>query len=370
MLTIFQLLNEHWDKVKVAKENKQLIPQGKPVLIVVPPNLLSPWAEEISCIARKERFEVVIYKSSVFETGFPQHMTHIKKPIDRETLLSSYGAKTIILTTYHSFNQRHGSRAIRAWQRKNGLPIVAEQETMPSNCPSNLSGCFSTAILDEGHMLRNSQSRVHRTLTWLNADFYILVTATPFYNAIADFHGYVPFLFCPELISRSSNVSSTNSFEVPDDDPAAVCRFTHEAVSRYILRRGTSAETAGANMRKILQDLMIRRTYFSQIPFKGGITIGSEIPLAHRKKIEVEWENAEEECYQKLSEQYRKSLLCKSEETSKYMWNIKAYRSLVLLSAWLGMPFVEKSLSAAGFPLAILHVERNIMVSRWMEGLF
>lgn len=76
----------------------------------------------------------------------------------------------------------------------------------------------------------------------------------------------------------------------------AIGRFTSEAVGRYILRRGISAETTGTNMRKILQELMTRRTYSSRIPFETGPTIGSEIPLAHRKKIEVEWENIEKMC--------------------------------------------------------------------------
>jgi SNF2 family DNA or RNA helicase len=359
----------------MAQQHKQPPPQGKPVLIVVPPNLLIPWAKEISRIARLNRFNIFIYKCVVHKESIPKHKTHLTRPMERKTLLSKtspYGAGAIILTTYQSFGQRHGAEAIKEWQRKNHLPIVNKPKTMPSECPYNLSGCFGTVFLDEGHMARNKQSGVHRTLTWLDADFYLLATATPFYNTITDFRGYIPFLFSSKPIwddledEHDLDVSTTDPFEVPDDHHAAIGRFTSEAVGRYILRRGISAETAGANMRKILQELMIHRTYYSRIPFESGPTIGSEIPLAHRKKIEVEWESIEKTIYRKLSQQYRKSLLSKSEKTSKYMWNMKAYRSLVLLTAWLGMPFVEQSLDSAGFPLALKALERGCVVTNWI----
>lgn len=112
---------------------------------------------------------------------------------------------------------------------------------------------------------------------------------------------------------------------------------------------------------------MIRRTYSSRLPLESGPTIGSEIPLAHRKKIEVEWENVEKTCYRKLSKKYRKSLLSKSEKSSKYTWNMRAYRSLVFLSAWLGMPFVEQSLDSARFPLALIRLEEGCVVSNWFR---
>ncbi|GAM35723.1 DNA repair helicase [Talaromyces pinophilus] len=273
---LLHLLNEYENKVQMAQQNRQPLPQGKPILIVVPPNLLIPWAKEIARIVRRNRFKIFIYKCVIHEESAPKHTTHLTRPMERVTVVSDtspYGADTIILTTYQSFGQRHGAGAVKKWQRENNLPVVDKPKEMPAECPYNLSGCFSMVILDEAHMARNNSK--------------------PIWDDLEDEHDL--------------DVSTTNPFEVVDDHPAAIGRFTIEAVTRYILRRGISTETAGASMRKILQELMIRRTYSSRIPFESGPTIGSEIPLAHRKKIEVEWENVEKTCYQKISK--KKALL-------------------------------------------------------------
>jgi hypothetical protein len=81
----------------MAEQNGRPLPQGKPVLIVVPPNLLIPWAKEISRIARLNWFKIFIYKCVVHEKSIPKHTTHLIRPIERETVVSDtspYGGPT------------------------------------------------------------------------------------------------------------------------------------------------------------------------------------------------------------------------------------------------------------------------------------
>ena len=119
-------------------------------------------------------------------------------------------------------------------------------------------------ILDEWHMARNKQSGVHRTLTWLDADFYLYAIFVR--QQQSSFCGYIPFLFSPKPIwdeledEDDLELSTTHPFEVPDDHHAAIGRFTSEArrtrtdCSNCVFF--SAGEDGWREHEKILQELM------------------------------------------------------------------------------------------------------------------
>ncbi|TGO70275.1 hypothetical protein BOTNAR_0002g00590 [Botryotinia narcissicola] len=54
----------------------------------------------------------------------------------------------------------------------------------------NLEGLFDPITVDEAHTLKNYDTMVHRTVTWLSRKFTILAMATVLSNHVEDFRGY------------------------------------------------------------------------------------------------------------------------------------------------------------------------------------
>jgi hypothetical protein len=50
-------------------------------------------------------------------------------------------------------------------------------------------------IADEAHMIRTAEGHKNTTLQWLGAEFYLLMTATPWLNGFRDLLAYAPLIF-------------------------------------------------------------------------------------------------------------------------------------------------------------------------------
>ncbi|KAJ9247812.1 hypothetical protein DTO207G8_7815 [Paecilomyces variotii] len=60
--------------------------------------------------------------------------------------------------------------------------------------PANPAGLFDTFVVDEAHIIRNVSSSTSQTVMWLMPKFYLLPTATPYYNSVNDFFTLVRFI--------------------------------------------------------------------------------------------------------------------------------------------------------------------------------
>jgi SNF2 family DNA or RNA helicase len=351
--------------VAEALAQKHVPPEAKPYLICVPPNLIRQWITEVHKLTT--HLILKVYHGD-YRTARVAGVEVIKTKLDVDNELfdrSPVRGRTVIITSYATWNARHGLAARQNWFREKSKKKTS-QSGSKIKWPGDLSEKFSTVVLDEAHQLRNPESETHRAIQWLKPDFYLLLTATPFYNALQDFRGYVPLLFkqpssytakhLADLgLSEKSNVFS------PDIDPAAHhLRFTEEAMNKFVLATNVDSEKAGMWLRSVLPELMIRRTLSSCIPFDTGKQIGSDIPPSQRKVIEVKFHPEEAIAYQQFSRPHLRGLFVQSEDDpSRYVWNMKKYRMLTLLSTWLGFQYISNTLKAGNVTAALTLIRNN-----------
>lgn len=58
-----------------------------------------------------------------------------------------------------------------------------------------LQKCFSDVFLNKVYSLYNPTASQSKAVYWLDADFYLLLSAILIYNLSDDFKGYMPLLF-------------------------------------------------------------------------------------------------------------------------------------------------------------------------------
>lgn len=317
------------------------------------------WASEISAITKYLR--VFVYYSDV------RGITDISAPQITRRLKGNDGlfsggvgnARIVVLTSYQTLNHRHGPPAVKAWASANNVTINENLIVPPADFPFALRGCFRTLVLDEAHSIRNPMSSQTRAVSWLDAENHVLLTATLIYNSKEDLRGYMPFLFqTPSLWSNTDwedlGISTdTNVFDLPRDHPGARLCCTVEAVERYILNPEVPNHVAGDRLRCLLGHFLIRRTLSSHMPFDSPQAIGADIPLMQREVISCNFSDDEDRMFKTLSRVNSKGLFAPSPaDPSRYIWNMRKLRKLVLFSTWLGFHYVEQSLEAANIPTA------------------
>jgi hypothetical protein len=284
--------------------------------------------------------------------------------------------RTVIITSYQTLNSRHGPAAVKTWLMNKRIEFQEPILSVPAEFPHDLRGCFATVVLDEAHTLRNAASNQSRAVTWLCANFHLLLSATLIFNSIEDFRGYMPFLFTiPSLWSTADWKalginSNTDVFGLPDHHPGKSLCCTVEAVEKYILLPSVAPPTAGSRLRTVLAELMIRRTLLSRIPFDSAISIGADIPPLQRKVIDVTFNDIEAEEYKKFSLPHKRGLFIRSQlDPNKYVWNMKKLRKLVLLTSWLGFHFVESALKAESIPMICSKLHTGHIAKALMKGI-
>lgn len=182
---------------KAARLAKQPVPEACPSLIVIPPNLLMQWPQEIQSICR--RLQVYIYHGDmrISSTGLSALPINGKLTRGHEIFNKNNpeNAQKIVITTYQTLAPRHGPAAVKRWCQANKQRYNDNEPYMPSDSDISLTRLFSCVVFDEAHNLRNPGSSLSLAAKWLNADFNLLLTATPLYNSIHDLKGYAPLVF-------------------------------------------------------------------------------------------------------------------------------------------------------------------------------
>ncbi|RAL01276.1 putative DNA repair helicase rad5,16 [Aspergillus ibericus CBS 121593] len=354
MLKIWEDYNQ---SVINSKQQNRPIPAGRPFLIIVPPGLISQWYSEINRVTDKLR--VYIY----YGQGRPvQGMRTIASRLRKTDTIfngSPINARTVIITSYQTFAHRHGPTAVRAWYSEATIELCPDEiPCPPAKFPFSLTGCFGDVILDEAHILRNPETSQSRAVQWLEADFHLLVTATPIYNSRKDILGYVPLLFQPPGSWSKADqdyfkVWRGRIFDIPLGHPARHLCCTEHAVKEHVSADWILPSVTGNRLRLIFSHLMIRRTLFSHMPFDSPNIIGDDIPPTQRKICRVEYNKNEKAMFEEVSPPLYRGLIMQSPiDPQRYIWNMRKFRRLELLMSWLGFHYTHHSYYASDIPLA------------------
>ncbi|KAF5854715.1 hypothetical protein ETB97_000807, partial [Aspergillus alliaceus] len=207
--------------------------------------------------------------------------------------------------------------------------------------------------------LRNSTSLQSVACQWLEADWNLLLSGTPWYNSIADFRGYMPFLFRnpddwnSELL-QENKIKDEDLFTISPGHSLEFMLCNKMLLERYVFASGIYPEEAGQRLRRVLSLLMIRRTITSTVPFKDGTMIGSNIPGSQKKAVQVKFDQYELITYMSAEKDCKKGLFIRDRvDNRKFHWNSRKLRKLTLLSSWLGFVFLAQSLHAEQVPAAL-----------------
>ena len=100
----------------------------------------------------------------------------------------------IIILLYPTWNLRHGLSHQAIWQQD---PDPNRYNKLDLAWPRNLLGKFHTLVLNKAYILCNLDTQLLSTVGWINADFNLLLTATPYYTGLDNFLGIAPYILHP-----------------------------------------------------------------------------------------------------------------------------------------------------------------------------
>lgn len=344
-----------------AEAAKKPHPKAKPTLIVVPASLIVQWEDEIASMT--DQLTVYTYHGDARKR---ERSCSIDGILSKDHKVFQDGRRVVILTSITTLTLRHGQSAIREYQGS----YKSRPKTRSVKSPV-LDDCFGLVVIDEAHVLRNRNSQNTHMCQSLNAEFYLLLTATPFFNSLHDFKGYAELILQDGEINVSGPQCDAlfKDNQLGTSEHRVLCHPT--IIDEFIFGEGVSAQKAGIYMRKILVFCMLRRTIKSRIPFVDGSQIGESIPGLERKIVHCEFNGQEQVVYKQLQKKHRRNLFTKesSDSGTKLRWNNEKLRRLVLLCAWLGFRWIEGSLATDALPAAMRAIKRSTIVPIWQKSI-
>ena len=271
-------------------------------------------------------------------------------------------ASTIVVCSYQTWNERHGPKGFRKWLKKqHPTRLFTKKELneldvqLDPQWPGNLSRCFDIAALDEAHELKSLRAKASYAVSWLDADFHIMVTATPIPNGVYDFQGYMSF-----IENRQSNewwdagelrqyglTDQLNPFDdIDDNHPAARLRLTSTAANDYIFNSNIQVAVQGRRLAAIWKVVLIRRTNSSRIPFGNGPSIGESLPRVKSVLLNCTLSLPEYQIYKSQQDKLTNVLIDKASDdkatdNNKPRWNLNTHRTLTMLCTALQLPDID-----------------------------
>ncbi|KAF7928188.1 hypothetical protein EAE99_004946 [Botrytis elliptica] len=235
-------------------------PPAKPLLLIVLPELIEQWAAEID--ENYPDFQVLIYHGDERTSWF----TNYKRVVSNSTkgkLTRNHpifngdeeNSRVIVITSVVTMRSRHGPTALKNY-RMHHLGYTRQEADDEINVSDpdwkyNLAGLFDHIAVDEAHILKNSDTMAHRTISWLEAKFTIMATATVLSNRLEDFHGYMSLIETGEAHCSDENLErwgvdiNVNPYTLPDNHPASILRFTTDVIDKRITSQNKDLEFAG-----------------------------------------------------------------------------------------------------------------------------
>lgn len=339
-------------------------------MIVVPPHLVTQWSQEIKKCTKA--FKVWLYHGDARDPKLRTSHRVLDDLTQSHPMFSEdTPGQNIVITSYQTLTQRHGPKLQLGWQVENNRPITRDETDL--DWPKCLANRFGVVVCDEVHSIRNMDTQGFRTIQWLKAAFYVLLSATPAFNSVADLKGMLSLMINPEndLWWKSVDLPKdynpiTETTQNPDD-PRFRLLFTHRGIKQWIWNNPNMEATEQAMaLQPIWKMCVIRRLVTSRIPLGTGPLIGSHIPPAMRKIVSVQFSPQEQDQYNFYSAEPRRKLVFFHERTGKHMWRADKYRILVLLGTWLGSQYVQDALMAKDTEKNVRKLDAEGSLGKWL----
>ncbi|KAI9754468.1 MAG: hypothetical protein M4579_004696 [Chaenotheca gracillima] len=238
-LSLFQYL-------KNSTPPKRSGEQARPCLVVCPLSVLSSWMEEarkwtpglkvlrfhgpanerdrIKKVAegKEDRFgNKAPPKSLKRKRGAQPAPAIISLDSDSDGEMGSTSTPDVVITTYDTF------KAEETWFKR--------------------SFVWRYVVLDEGHMIKNDESMLSKTLQGVSSEYRLMLTGTPIQNNLGELWALLHWLF-PEVFVKSTKELFTSSFD---------------------LSRGKASTVVMDDARRLLELIMLRRMKGS-----AGVNLG------------------------------------------------------------------------------------------------
>jgi hypothetical protein len=331
------------------------------------------WTAEIKRFT--DEFDIVVYWGAAKRT-LADNVVHFKGKLTRSSEFFNGDEKNsicIILSTYNTWGIRHGLNALKkeaVAQRKAFLNCTQkaavayveayyEQHSRYPRVDVDLRNLFVRVILDEAHEMRNLSKQIATSILWLQPQYRIALTGTPTLSGIIDFAGIMAFIQPNNIYDIESlkemglTVTGTtpkdvieevfdqvDPWNVDDEDPTAILKFTPEALRKHVFNKNKSQEEQGKRMRTVFSQIMLRRSFASTI---DGQRIGDQLPAVQRTNIACEYTPLEREHYNFMCNDQSTVLFRKrsnADGNEAVVWDTTTYRKLCLITSWLGLGYL------------------------------
>lgn len=208
----------------------------KPVIIVCPATVMKQWVKEF------HRWWPALRVSILHTSGSGMLDTHREDRMEREMEFQEYGSLDPTLT-------RAGKAAKKIVDKvqRNGHVLITTYSGLQTYAEFLVPIEWETAILDEGHKIRNPNTGITISCKELRTPNRIILSGTPMQNNLTELWSLFDFVFPMRL---GTLVSFRNQFEFPikrggyanasnlDFETAMQCAATlKDAVSPYLLQR-------------------------------------------------------------------------------------------------------------------------------------
>ena len=335
-------------------------PRAQPILILLPPVILSQWIAEINAVVPGQ-FKIYLYygdRRTNREAAVPGMEVIDGLLTKRHPIFDGQeqNARVIVISTYSTFAERNGPKAQKAWRRNKRHFSAKMADKMEGDLDvmweGNLSRCFRIVACDECHILKDIKAKSSIAVQWLNADKHLLISATSIPNGAEDFRTYMKLIESRDADSWWSQNSLTsmgidendNPYELPDDHPASKLILTYKAANEYIFRSSVSGVAKGLWLGRILRRVLLRRTNTSTIPFKNGRRIGDSLPALKSVMIKCSHNPREAVFHRNMEDELTGKLIVSGTESGtkgKAKYSLSIHRKLQLLAMSLNLPTLD-----------------------------
>ena len=231
-------------------------------------------------------------------------------------------------------------------------------------------------MIDEGHALKNPETKLCKVVKALQAAWVWVITGTPMANSAADFAGLLEFLYRPaweQVLSASDKVEWDNgTLDVfsPNATPFQQRLRAHPRHLRRAIAKGDTMKIA-KYARAAMEVVYIRRTRGSLIPSgTGHIVVADNLPVLKIRTIALRYqphEAAELQLHHRyFAQQFEDRIKANAKRTEdgkvKFNYPTDIYRRLCNLSNSLLLERVAYALEQSEITLSA----ENLI--RWRSG--
>lgn len=364
---------------------------AKPTLLLVPPVLINQWIGEIKRIAPKQ-FRIYLYygdgrKGRETMAGV-QSISDVLDPKHPIFSGMEQNARTIVVSSYHTFADRNGPKAQKIWRRKHSrMPewdAEARKLELDNRWPKGIAGCFGLLVADECHFLKSTDSNLSAAARWAAPDKFLGASATLLNNAGDDCKGYMPLIesydaeswWSQEALTAMKVDENVNPYTLADNHPATKLRLTAKAAKEFLFRSSVSGIDQGLGLSMIFKEAMIRRTNESRIPFRTGAKVGDSMPglkavtinCNHTTDEKMDHKTIEAALLGSLAQD--DGLADENQDTPKKIkYSLRTHRKLQLLSFSTNLAKLDDIYDLKAGNMRKLFESRNIHLD-WLETLY